>query len=44
MAVRVLKQWDRGEWPPEAEAVLAEALRREPDDGVREAMGALVAG
>ena len=44
MAVRVLKQWNRSEWPSPVQAALADALRREPDDGVREAMGALVAG
>jgi hypothetical protein len=44
MAVRVLTEWDRSAWPAGAEVALAEALRRESDDGVREAMGALVAG
>jgi hypothetical protein len=44
MAVRVLTEWDRSAWPAGAAAALAEAVRREPDEGVRAAMGALVAG
>ena len=44
MAVRVLKQWDHGEWPVEAKAELMTAMRREPDEDVRKAIEELLVG
>jgi hypothetical protein len=44
LALRVLEQWERSQWPAPAEAALAEALRREPDDDLRATMEKLASG
>lgn len=44
MAHRALAAWDRKQWPPEAEARLQTALKREPDPEVAQRIAALIAG
>jgi hypothetical protein len=44
MALRTLAAWGSENWPEDVVTVLAEALSAEPDDGVRERIGRLLAG